>query len=323
MASLPFDLAAPDQRTFVRACSIWRAMAAVGDVPTLLIIGSALLGGRRFDDFRRLTHLQQTTLSSRLKALVAAGLMRRLPIDAGAKRHEYRLTRTGVDLQQVALMLLSWERRWDTGSAALSTIRLTHHDCGQDTVATAGCAACHAAVREADVDWVNGPGEGFILAHYPRRRRQSPSVRAQQALTVFPDRINNVIGDRWSVLILRAIFAGNHRYDDINRDTRAATNILTERLNFLIDEEIIARGDAGDYRLTDRGRDTLPILALLMAWGDRWRASPEGPPVILRHRPCGHPLRLAITCTRCGAPMAAHNVGFRIEARGGGGARGV
>lgn len=114
-----------------------------------------------------------------------------------------------------------------------------------------------------------------------------------------------VIGERWSLLILRDAFYGVRRFDDFQRDLGIARNVLTNRLGELVAHGVFARHEYQqhpprfEYRLTAKGRDLLPIVLAMMRWGDRW-ATDDGPPVTLTHRTCGAVTDPLVTCSHCG-----------------------
>jgi DNA-binding HxlR family transcriptional regulator len=123
-----------------------------------------------------------------------------------------------------------------------------------------------------------------------------------------------VVGERWSLLILRDIQLGRCRFDELVASTGVTRTVLTRRLQHLLDHGVLRRHayqqrpERFEYHLTDKGRDLLPILAHLMWWGDRYYPSPGGPPRLLRHRGCGGPLVARYSCGRCGNPIAPADV---------------
>lgn len=114
-----------------------------------------------------------------------------------------------------------------------------------------------------------------------------------------------VIGDRWSLLILRDAFKGVRRFDDLQRDLGIARNILTDRLQKLVDHGVLsrtpyqARPVRYEYRLTPKGRDLSPALVALMRWGDKWLAEDGRPPLVLAHKTCGEPVDQSFICWSC------------------------
>jgi len=113
-----------------------------------------------------------------------------------------------------------------------------------------------------------------------------------------------VVGDRWTLLILRDVFRGLHRFSDLQADLGIARNLLTDRLGRLVDEGVLEkvpyqeRPRRCEYRLTAKGADLSPALVTLMAWGDRWYAE-SGPPVELYHDRCGTALERRPRCPAC------------------------
>jgi DNA-binding HxlR family transcriptional regulator len=116
----------------------------------------------------------------------------------------------------------------------------------------------------------------------------------------------SVVGDSWTMLIVRELFNGNRRFNGLLAQTAAPSAILTARLHSLEGDGVTekrpysARLDRFEYRLTDKGRDLYPVLLTLMAWGDRWMSNGEPPPVRLRHTSCGHRTTPTLRCSACG-----------------------
>jgi DNA-binding HxlR family transcriptional regulator len=123
-----------------------------------------------------------------------------------------------------------------------------------------------------------------------------------------------IVGERWSILVLRDVFLGIRRFDALQRDLGVARNVLATRLERLVDEGILEkapyqeRPPRHEYRLTEKGLDLWPIVVELLRWGDRHAAPPAGPPVVLRHRDCGGLLGERRICERCGQPLDVRDV---------------
>jgi DNA-binding HxlR family transcriptional regulator len=113
-----------------------------------------------------------------------------------------------------------------------------------------------------------------------------------------------IFGDRASFLVLREAFNGVRRFGDMQRRTGIPRQVLSDRLARLVSEGLLRKvpyQQAGqrsrdEYRLTSKGLDLYPVLVALMQWGDRYEAAPGGPPVLLRHRDCGEPVQLQLSC---------------------------
>ena len=297
---------------FIRTCSIWRALEVVGDTSVLLIIEAAWIGARRFDQFRTRTGLLQTLLSDRLKRLVAAEVFEKVIYSDSPPRFEYRLTRKGRDLYWPALMMLRWERRWGSNDGKLQ-LKMHHRTCGKVFEPVPTCLKCGDEISAREVDWTEGPGVGWMSARYSRRRQQRHAAELSSGLMVD---VAQITGDRWASLILRSIFTGLRRFDEIHRDTAMATNILSERLSWLTAQGVIRAHDLpgrrSEYRLTEKGIDYYPVLLMLLQWGDKYYVSPEGPPLLLRHKADGHDLEPAVTCSCCSQPVEPHDVTFEV-----------
>ena len=123
-----------------------------------------------------------------------------------------------------------------------------------------------------------------------------------------------VIGERWTILILRDAFLGVRRFDDFQRSLGIARNVLNTRLQRLVDSGLLerrryqTRPERHEYRLTDMGRDLWPSIIALMQWGDRHLAGADGPPAGIWHRGCGGALDDRRVCERCGAVLGPHDV---------------
>jgi DNA-binding HxlR family transcriptional regulator len=122
----------------------------------------------------------------------------------------------------------------------------------------------------------------------PRLKANESPCSAAQAL--------EVLGDRWTLLLIREVVFGTHRFDEYVSHLGIARNVLTARLTALIDAEILvqrpARGDAlrMAYYLSEKGRDLLPVLIALLQWGDRWMQTPDSIPIYIVDRKSGKPL---------------------------------
>lgn len=134
-----------------------------------------------------------------------------------------------------------------------------------------------------------------------------------------------LIGDQWTLLILREALFGVRRYGQLARNLGIPRPTLSARLRSLVDSGLLERvpyshdPERFEYRLTEAGRDLFGAAAMLMRWGDRYLAGPDGPPIVLRHSECGEIVEPVLTCRACGGQITPHNVtpepgpGFRAE----------
>jgi DNA-binding HxlR family transcriptional regulator len=122
------------------------------------------------------------------------------------------------------------------------------------------------------------------------------------------------MGDPWVPLIIRDLFAGVMRFDDLAEDLGISRNLLTQRLKDLVKNKIVVRRvyqtrpQRYEYLLSPAGRDLVPIIMALTAWGDRWAQPKEGAPVEFIHAACGKTFRPEVVCSVCGEPIVADAV---------------
>ncbi len=122
-----------------------------------------------------------------------------------------------------------------------------------------------------------------------------------------------VVGEWWSLLVLRDVFLGVTRFDDLRNRLGISRNVLTERLEHLVAHGVLERVPYQqhpvryDYRLTDKGIDLWSVLTAMREWGDRY-AAPDGAPVELVHKGCGERVHVVETCSHCGERLGARDV---------------
>ena len=308
-----------DARNLLRSGEGARALQMLGDRWCLLILRDAFLGARRFEDFRRLTGAARGTLTQRLNLLVQQGVLYRNPYGRSPGRLEYRLTDKGMGFYPVALALWSWESRW-AGEFGLPPA-LIHKRCGHAMQPEATCGHCARPIQPVEVLFEPGPGAKTTRATPvgdERRRRTSHGPHAAGVDTTMFHSIDT-IGDRWSVLLLAALFFGLHRYDDIFAAMGIATNILSDRLQRFLSVGVIerklysTRPPRYEYRLTAKGWDLYPFAITLQDWGTTWLPTPNGPAIRLFHKPCNHALRVRMACNVCHEPIDPHEVGVQAS----------
>jgi DNA-binding HxlR family transcriptional regulator len=122
-----------------------------------------------------------------------------------------------------------------------------------------------------------------------------------------------VVGEWWSMLILRDVFLGVTRFDDFQERLGISRNILNQRLNHLVETDVLEKVGYSDhpprydYRLTAKGRDLWPVLTAMRQWGDK-HAAPHGPPLRIVHKACGKVSEAVLTCSKCGERLNARDV---------------
>lgn len=117
-------------------------------------------------------------------------------------------------------------------------------------------------------------------------------------------RAMGVLGERWTFVVIREVANGIRRFDDMRRHTGMPRQVLTDRLAMLVDHGILRRApyreegqrERHEYRLTEKGFGLFPVMVAVAAWGDRWYADDDGPPVEFVHRGCDSPVHVEVRC---------------------------
>ena len=130
-------------------------------------------------------------------------------------------------------------------------------------------------------------------------------------------RTADVIAEWWTPLIVRDAFYGRTRFEEFQQSLGLARNVLAARLGRLVEAGIMERRPyeehppRHEYVLTEKGRDLFPIIAAMLAWGDKWTAGEAGPPLLHRHKACGCDFVPVMTCSECAEPLGAREVEVR------------
>jgi DNA-binding HxlR family transcriptional regulator len=126
-----------------------------------------------------------------------------------------------------------------------------------------------------------------------------------------------VLGDRWTMLVLRDAFMGVRRFDDFQQSLKIARRVLAERLALLVEEDVLRKVPYQEkpvryeYRLTEKGLALYPAILSIVQWGDRFYAGKAGLPVIRTHETCRRDFRAVMHCSECGEELDARAVRFR------------
>jgi DNA-binding HxlR family transcriptional regulator len=131
-----------------------------------------------------------------------------------------------------------------------------------------------------------------------------------------------VVGDRWTLLILRELSFGNGRFEEIQAQTEASSQMVSTRLKRLEADGLVERirysehPPRYEYRLTAKGQDLFPVMMALRAWGETWLKTPdEGVAMRFRHRTCGSEVGLDRVCPSCGAVVSKDELDSEFSAR--------
>lgn len=299
-----------------RNCSVARTVGILSDAWAFLVIREAFFGARRFEEFRSALEISRATLTDRLRRLTREGIFREISYSETSSRVEYKLTKSGIDLYPTFMALMQFGDRWlaDPKGAPL---QLIHEGCNCVSKPFVSCSCCHQRVVARGVSYRDGPGAG--------KTRVEPSRRSRRAVDDFmrgrPSSVSRsleVIGDRWSFLVIREAFFGARRFDKLQTELNIASNILTDRLARLVERGVFKKRkyqslpERFEYLLTPMGMDLYGPLIMMMAWGDRWRADGK-PPLILKHLECGKDFTPTVICNRCGEPIHATSMKYRMR----------
>jgi len=248
----------------------------------------------------------RSTLSARLTQLTAAGLLVQRPITQG---HEYCLTEAGRDFLGCLLVAMRWGDHWHFRPDT-RPVKGTHTGCGGPLDAVLRCAECGLVLRAHEVS--TSPGETVILPGSalkgPKRRRPGLELLERNRPCSIA-RTLMVTGDWWSGLIIRECFFGTRRFDDFQRRLYIAPNILSQRLQRLVQLGILAKvaddswAVRHEYRLTEKGADLYQVPLAILTWGRRWLGAAESDTALI-HMPCGTDAHAVLSCDHCGQPIS-------------------
>lgn len=288
--------------------SVHRALNALGDRWSQLIIREAFLGATQFGEFFTRGGMARSTLANRLRALVSNGILEQRPLRDGGARKDYHLTPRGRDLFGSVMLAWGWAVRWGVFSRDMPTT-IVHTVCGKPMIPDMICGHCAKSITMRDCTATPGPGAGVERVPVQRTHR-----RPKRAAAELPPEEIDFTGDRWTALVLSTQYFGLHRFDEIQAYLGIATNILTDRLRVLEANGIIERRlydlvpPRYEYWLTKKGIDTYPHSLSLLLWGDRWLADAKGPPLYVKHVPCKHRLGALVVCGHCKEPLRVETV---------------
>jgi DNA-binding HxlR family transcriptional regulator len=299
-----------------RNCSVARTLDIVSDAWAFLIIREAFFGTQTFEAFRSALGIPRATLTDRLKKLTQLAIFRQVA-PGSSQRKEYRLTKMGFDLYPSFIALMQFGDRWLAKGKA-PPLTLIHMSCGCDSYPIVTCSHCGESVSAREAKYRDGPGAGRSPAREGRNtRRASDGNRFSLGRPSSVSRALEIIGDKWSFMVVREGFFGNRRYDKILNELAIAPNILTDRLSRLVASGVFHRRqyqsspDRYEYLLTEMGMDLYGPFITMLRWGDRWLAKGK-PPLVLTHRKCGHDFHAQVACDRCKQPIVAADMRYRL-----------
>ncbi len=307
-----------DAAKLVPAHSSTRALKIIGDVWVMRILWDAFRGAKRFSDWSELGGIPRPVLVDRLNRLLNAEVLETRPYSTRPVRHEYRLTERGRELWAYILSLWTWDQRWVADPDRIER-QLRHQRCGKICHAIISCTSCGEAAQRADLIESTGPGATLEPRLKPRWQRRSAVKESAPDTRDFSDELMRIVGDRWSTALLAAVTRGDGTFGDVQSRLHISSHLLSERLKELVAYEVMERVAYGvkpqrlRYQLTVKGEALLLSHWLLMRWGDRWLAGPDGPPLLVQHKHCGGPFVAELHCSECGGTLRPGNFAFEPD----------
>lgn len=285
--------------------AVGRMLGVLGDEWTLLIVQQSLLGATRYGEFAARLPISHATLTKRLTALTADGLLDRTIYRQRPPRYEYVLTPQGRSLWPVLTAIWEWERRWVPDHA--ERLPTMHHlSCDAEFAPHVTCRACDQVVTEKELTVAWGPSGSWKRSMPAESTRRRALSDAAGRAGLFAETMT-ILGNRWAFALLVAAFVGTTRFNDFAGQLGAPPGSLTDRLQSLTAGGVLHAG-GGRYTLTEKGRATFPILITALQWAQRWFAAPEGPAVLLRHQSCGNPFDAVLSCDQCSGALRGADV---------------
>lgn len=223
---------------------------------------------------------------------------------------EYRLTSKGLDLYPVILSIWRFHRRWGLDPASLPE-QLIHSDCGQPFLPELVCSTCGEAPTPEEIIVHSRTTEFNQQERSPVRRTRIANKLESMGDTHLA---TVVLGDAWNMLLLDAATKGVSQFHDLQHQLGISSNILAARLKLMVQLGLLEQAtDEKDkrvrkYVLSDKGRETYPIILTLTAWADRWLAGNDGPSEVLVHAPCQSYATFRLRCSVCSQNLHVSNV---------------
>ncbi len=294
--------------------AVRQAAQVLCDRASLLLLLCSHAGLGTYTALATRSALPSKVLSARLAQLVADGLLVRMPYALRPLRYAYHLSYMGQDLFDVLALCAAWEEAQPSQVARTNLpVRVQHLGCTQANSATSAlapvllhCAACNSTVGIRDVLLrVHQKQVTKLGASTATTRRSSMHAAQPHANTGPLAQSLVVLGDKWAIELLVCAFFGVRQFSAFAQHTGIASNILTDRLERLVQVGLLSRASAehsartGSYLLTDKGRAFYPVVLAIQRWADAWLAHRIRSPVKLVHSACGKTLMPQLVCMHC------------------------
>jgi DNA-binding HxlR family transcriptional regulator len=280
------------------------AIELIVDRWSCLIIREAFYGTRRFEQFYNSMGIARNILSSRLQHLVGFGIFKIKQYSRYPARYEYHLTDMGLDIYPMILSLMRFGDKWCTDEKG-PPLTVRHNTCGQQLIPVAICSNCREDLKIREVTYEHKTKISGIRTIASRKRELHSRDLKNPGNACSVERALNLLGNRWTFLILREIFYGLSRFNQFHEELKISRSILASRLRELVQNGIIVKSKYADnparfeYKITKKGFDIWPIAIASIRWGNRWQAGEDSSLQLLKHKTCGHVFDAIIVCSHC------------------------
>jgi DNA-binding HxlR family transcriptional regulator len=271
-----------------------------------LIIRESFFGIHRFDDFHKNLGIAPNILSVRLQRLIDAGIFKVVRYSNNPVRYEYHFTEMGRDLYPLIICIKYWGDKWMSQGYKPDEM-LYHVDCGSTYVPVPVCSECGEKIEYGDVLY-DAAIRKMAASKYrlidTRKRKPSKLVKDIENVCS-SERALNMVGDRWTFLIIREALLGVKRFDTFLEELDISRTILASRLKFLVSNNIMVKRRYSDhppryeYKLTQKGADFYPIGLATISWENKWLTGMGLPALSLKHKKCGKVFNSEIVCSHC------------------------
>ncbi|MBC7437011.1 MAG: helix-turn-helix transcriptional regulator [Bdellovibrionales bacterium] len=303
----PPDLA--QTRQALTQSPLSQGLQLIGDRWTVAVLLGAFLGLRRFEAWQSELGIPRHTLTQRLKALTALGLLRQRPYQTKPVRMGYHLTTQGLQLYPQVLMMWVWARRWGAAQMTLPP-SLLHKPCGHNFSPHMCCAQCNERVGVNDLTFSLQINPEMATAEAPRQRAPRLAARADGAQGGLGLRV-----DRWTLLIVSAVLLGCHHFDQLSQVLGIGSSVLARRLAGMEESALLlCQADTNDarrkiYRLAPASRDLFGYIICFSSWASRHHFK-QANTIRSVHKGCGHAFVPKVVCSCCGEGLVPWDVGF-------------
>ena len=297
-----------------------RALQILGDRSTMLIMRDVFLGRHRFNEFFEYSQLSKGTLTTRLEALVENDVLYKTPYLQKPLRYEYRLTPKGKALYSWALMIWQWESDW-SNKKEVGLPKNLIHSCNVEhqLVPVCVCRKCNGVIDVTNVKVVQLATEisklDFKQLHVSIGTHRKINVKKDLNKDNSLGHITDIIGDRWSNLIIAAGLLGLKKFEEFQLQLGIATNVLAARLKALTTLDVLDRKQYQsnpprfEYRLSAKGKALYGQTMSLRQWVLDY-FPPIDSDIQLVHADCGEDLNTDVICLTCGESPQLGDVSF-------------